>query len=204
MKSLSTNLIKEKNRTHSKNPWLVLLAITLPDSTVIKLVNNSEDINFGGEIYHKFSFSIGVIEQDVSGAIPAVKLQIANVTRLLTKHLNAQDGGLGSTVVVTVVNSAHLTEDYSELELEFTVMDCQADEKYVTWTLGMANPRNQRFPLYRYISNCLWASNFKGAECGYAGAETTCDGLFSTCLDYGNTDRFAGFLGMARNGIRIA
>lgn len=204
MKTLSDNLIKAKNRLHQASPWLILLDITLPDAAVIRLVNNSEDITYGGNVYRKFAFNLSVVEQDAGGAIPQVKLQVANVTRLLTEHLNAQDGGLGGTVTITVVNSGHLAENYSQLELGFTVMGCEANEQYVTWTLGMANPRNQRFPLYRFLPHCSWASNFKGAECGYAGAGTACDGKYDTCLGYANTGRFGGFLGMAADGIRIA
>lgn len=205
MKSLSTNLIAEKNKLHSGNVWLVLLEITLTDDTVIRLVNNTENITYGGNVYTRFAFDLGIVEADISGQIPMVRLRVCNVTRFLTPYLNSLDGGLESTVKITVVNSGHLTEDFSELELEFNVITCEADEKYVVWQLGMANPRNQRFPLYRYLADhCLWAGNFKGAECGYSGSETTCDGTLDTCREYGNTSRFCGFSGMAEDGIKIA
>lgn len=207
MKSLSSNLIAEKNKLHSKNAWLILLEITLTDagSTVLRLVNNTEDVSFGGNTYTRFAFDLDVIEADATGQIPSVKLRITNVTRYLTTYLNDLDGGLASTVKITVVNTGHLSESYAWSELEFTVLGCEVNAKYVTWTLGMANPRTQRLPLYRFLANfCAWAGNFKGAECGYTGAETTCDGLFGTCVGYGNTGRFVGFLGMQSDGIRIA
>lgn len=207
MKTLSTALINEKNKLHSGNAWIVLLEITLTDagSTVIRLANNTEDVLYGGETYTRFSFDLGVVESDVTGAIPAVKLKVANVSRLLTQHLNDLDGGMGSTVKVIVINSGHLTESYSWAELEFTVLACESNDKFITWTLGMANPKIQRFPLYRFLAvHCSWASNFKGAECGYVGAETTCDGTFNQCVIYNNTGRYGGFLGMQSDGIRIA
>ena len=207
MKSLSVNLIEEKNALHSKNPWVVLIDITLTDAgpTIIRVCNIKEGVTYGGNEYQKFNFQLGIVESDVSGQIPQVSLKVCNISRLLTNYLNSLDGGMGSTVRITVVNYAYLAEDYSELQMDFTVMGCQADANWVTWTLGMANPRNQRFPLYRYLANhCAWASNFKGAECGYSGAETECDGTFDTCINLGNTGRYCGFLGMQSDGIRIA
>lgn len=205
MKTIPANLITEKNLLHSPEPWLILLEITLTDTTVIRLVKNTEDKVFVGNTYTHFPFQLNPVNSNADGNIPQVTLKVCNITRLLTPKLKSLDGGIGSTVKVIVVNNKLLSEDYTELELEFTVKGCDTDAFWVTWTLGMANPINRRFPLYRYMANhCIWASNFKGAECGYAGAETTCDGSFTSCIGYSNTERFVGFLGMQSDGIRIA
>ena len=204
MKTIPTNLITEKNLLHSPDPWLILLEITLTDLTVIRLVKNTENIVFGGNTYTRFPFDITPVDNNAEGTIPQVTLKVCNITRYLTPYLNSLDGGMDSTVKVIVVNSAHLTETYTELEIEFTVMECTVDSYWVTWTLGMINPINRRYPLYRLIANhCDWASNFKGAECGYAGAETTCGGTFAECIAYDNTARWGGALGMQNDGIRI-
>jgi len=205
MKTLPANLITEKNLLHSPRPWIILLEITLTDTTVIRLAKNTEDVVYNGNTYTHFPFIISDIESNADGQIPQVSLKVCNITRFLQPYLNSLDGGLESTVSIIVVNANHLTEDYSELELDFTVQGCDADAFWVTWTLGMINPYNRRFPLYRFVANhCRWASNFKGAECGYAGAETECDGTFDTCIGFSNTARFGGFLGMQSDGIRIA
>ena len=207
MKSLPPNIVAQKNALHSGNRWVTFIAITLTDAgpTVIRICSGNENVTFGGNEYQHFIFQLGIVESDISGQIPQVTLKVCNITRLLTNFLNSLDGGMASTVKITVVSRAHLAEDYSELEMDFTVMGCKAKADWVTWTLGMANPRNQRFPLYRYLANhCAWACNFKGAECGYSGAETECDGTFDTCVNLGNTGRFVGFLGMQSDGIRIA
>ena len=205
MKDIPANLITEKNLLHSPHPWLILLEITLSDSTVIRLVKNTEDITYDSNTYTHFPFILSPVESNADGQIPQVTLKVCNITRYLQPYLNSLDGGMESTVKVIIVNSNHLTEDYSELELDFEVQDCESDVSWVTWTLGMINPFNRRFPLYRFIANhCRWASNFKGAECGYSGSETTCDGTFESCIGYSNTARFGGFLGMQNDGIRIA
>jgi phage-related protein len=207
MKVIPANLITEKNLLHSPNPWIILLEITLTDGgpTILRLAKNTEDVDFGGETYTHFPFRLDPIESNADGQIPTVSLKVCNITRVLTPYLNSLDGGMGSTVKVVVVNSELLAEDYTELELEFTVLDCTSDAFWVTWSLGMINPLNRRFPLDRFLAtHCTWAGNFKGAECGYAGAETACDGTYESCIGYGNTARFGGFLGMQSDGIRIA
>jgi len=210
MKTLPASLIVEKNKLHSTDPWLILLEITLPDTTVFRLVRNTEDVVFIGNTYTAFPFELSMVEANATGQIPQVTLKVCNITRLLTPHLESQDGGLNSTVTVTVVNTALLSEDYSELDMDFTVMGCEADAIWVTWTLGMANPLNRRFPLYRFLANhCAWT--FTGGlavgenvECAYVGAFTTCNRTLAECVARSNTARFGGFLGMQSDGIRIA
>ena len=210
MKSLSANLVAEKNKLHSTDPWLIFLDIVLPDTTEIDLVRNTENVPYNGKEYTAFPFELSMVESNSTGQIPTVTLKVCNITRLLTPHLNSQNGGLDSTVKVTVVNAGFLSESYSELEMEFTVMGCEENETWVTWTLGMANPINRRFPLYRFLANhCAWA--FTGGlavgeniECAYIGAFTTCNRTLSECVARGNTARWGGFLGMQSDGIRIA
>ena len=203
MLSLPANLIAEKNKLHSTAPWIILLDITLTDDTVLRFCNNNENVTFSGNLYTFFPFTIGPVEYSAEGQIPVVPLKVCNVTRVLQPYLNALDGAVGSTVVMTLVNTDHLAEDYSELELTFTVTGCETDAMWVTWTLGMANPYNKRFPLYRYLADhCSWV--FKGAECGYSGAETICNRTLERCSELNNTAYFGGYKGMKGGGLQIA
>lgn len=213
MKSLSQNLIAEKNKIHATDPWLILLDITLTDAeesagpTIYRFVrNNEEDIIYGGNTYIDVPFILGWVTSNVDGEIPLVSLKISNVTRILTPYLNSLEGGLDSTVKITVVNNALLDEDYSELELDFTVIACTADAYWVSWSLGMANPANQRFPLYRYIANyCPYNFYNDGTgECGYNGALIDCGHTLNDCIAHGNEINFGGDLGMQNDGLRIA
>lgn len=207
MRNLPANLIAEKNKLHSTEPWIILLEITLNDEgpTILRLCNNTEDFNFEGNNYTAFPFKLGWIGSNVEGEIPKVTLQISNVTRLLTPYLNDLDGGLASTVTVTLVNHGLPGEDYSELELDFTVMGCEVDENWIMWSLGMFNPMNQRFPLFRYIANyCPYTFYNDGTgECGYSGALTSCLHTLDACIAHGNEENFGGDLGMQNDGLRI-
>ena len=205
MKTLSDTLIAEKNKLHSIYPWLILVDITLTSGTILRLVQNTEDIIFGGEDYTHFNFELSRVNSNVDGEIPKVTLSVCNITRFLTPYLNDLDGGLASTVKLTVINSSHLPEDYSELELEFTVMGCEADEMWVRWTLSMASPTLQRFPLYRYVAcYCEWKFTMNEvSECGYIGSATSCDHTLPACIALGNEENFDGDLGMQGHGFRI-
>jgi len=212
MKSLSENIKAEKNKIHNTDPFLTLLEITLSDDedsagpTVFRFVKNNEDITYQGNVYTAFPFVLGWIGSNVDGEIPLVSLKVCNISRILTPYLNDLDGGLDSTIKIILVGYGILTEDYSELELDFTVMGCTSDAYWVSWTLGMFNPSYQRFPLFRYIANyCPYTFFDDGTgECGYDGALETCLHTLTDCKAHGNEINFGGDLGMQNDGIRIA
>ena len=173
MKNLPTNLIIEKNKLSTDNAWLILLEITLTDSTIFRLVQNNEDITFQTEVYTAFNFDLESNSQSNKGEVSTVTLKVSNITRLIESKLQELNGGIGSTVKVTIVNSGRLSEDYSELELTFDVLACRTTNRWVVFTLGSPSPLRQRFPLEKYLaSHCRFWFNRPDEiypECGYAG-----------------------------------
>jgi len=204
MKDLPIALIIEKNRLASASPWIILIEITLTDNdeTKLRFARNTEDVIFDGETYKAFPFEIEPTKQSSKGEIPTVTLRVSNITHLIQPFLEELDGGIGSTVKITVVNADHLKEDYSELEMTFDVLACQSTAQWVIFTLGAPNPLRQRFPLDQFIAlHCRW--RFKGVECSYSGAETTCNRTLKRCRELGNSTRFGGFAGMRTGAVRI-
>lgn len=168
MKTLPANLILEKNKLATPSAWLVLLKITLPDNTVLRLVNNTEDIVYQANTYTAINFNLESTKSSGTGQIPTVQLSISNVTRIIQAYLENLDGAVDSEVLLTVVNSAYLAENYAELEMLFSVLSTKANAQYVTFELGAPNPLRKRFPQYLFIGNhCNW--RFLFAECAYAG-----------------------------------
>ena len=203
MKDLPANLVTEKNKVYGSDPWITMLEITLTDSTVLRICNNTEDVDYDSNTYTSFPFLIGPIISDAEGVIPALSLKVSNITRFLQPYLESLNGGLGSTVKLTIVNTGLLSEDYTELELTFTVMACTSTAEWVEWTLGMANPYNRRFPLWRYLAeHCPWA--FEGEECGYSGSYEVCDGTLEDCVLRTNTAYYGGYIGMMSGTIKLA
>ncbi len=205
MITLSALSVLEKNKLSATSAWLILLTVTLPDTTVVRLARNNEDVTYVGNIFTAFDFSLDAIAQDSKGKLPSVSLKVGNVGRVFQAFIEAQNGIVGSTVLIQVVNSSLLAEDFSELDLTFEIQKANADSRYVTFELGVPSPLNKRFPLYRYSGAiCNWVSRFKGVECKYALAlPTTCDGRRATCDGLGNIINYGGFAGLGGGGVRF-
>ena len=202
-KNLPGNLIVQKNKLYSADAWVVLLDVVLTDDTTFRFCRNTEDIVFDGETYTAFPFELDTTKSTSKGEIPTVTLNVCNVTRSLQPYLESMDGMVGTVVTVRVVNMAHLTENYSELEMTFDVLSSQADVEWVSFTLGAPNPLKKRFPLYRYIAeHCNWI--FKGAECTYDGVDTVCNRTIADCRTKLNSARFGGYMGLKGGGLRLA
>jgi len=205
MLNLSSTLLSESNRLSSNSAWLTLLEITIPGyATVVRLVKNNVDVVFGGETYTAFPMEIDTSSWTSKGDIPSLGIRVSNIANTFNQILREYDGGVGGNVIFTLVSSEHLTENYAELQREFTILSSSVDNYWVSFTLGSSNPLRQRFPLYTYMAHyCNWVQHFKGAECKYAGAETTCNGTWVQCQAYANTSNFGGFPGLYNPEVRI-
>lgn len=212
-KQLPASIIIEKNRIETEYTWLVMLDIVLPDSTLLYLVRNNEDVTFNSTLYVAIPFTIEPTKETTKGQINTVTLKVSNITRIIQSYIEDQNGGIGSSVKVRFINNIDLsgTTDYSELELDFTVLSTNSDTQWVSFTLGTGNPLNKRFPLDRYLANhCGFKfNNLSGQEgtspeCGYSGSETSCNRTLSDCQARNNSSRFGGFLGLGKGGVRIA
>jgi len=164
--TLPTNIINEKNKTASPYAWLVLLEITLTDSTIIRLVRNDEDITFESNVYTAFNFQLEPTIQNSKGQIPTITLKISNVTFLIQSKLQELNGAIGSTVRMIVVNSNLLAADVSDLEMNFEVLAAASTNLWAEFQLGSPSPLRQRFPLNKYSAlGCQW--RFEEIECDY-------------------------------------
>ena len=202
--NLPAVLVIEKNKIASANPWLVTLDIVLAVSgTQLYFVHNTEDIVFQGRTYTAFPFQIEIPKTTAKGELPLWRLRISNVTMALQAYLEAEDGCVGSQVTVRFVNAGYLTESFVDLEIKLEVIASESDAQWLTFTLGMPNPMNKRFPALRYIADhCAW--KFKSAECAYTGAATDCKRNLDACRQLNNSRRFGGKIGMDNYAVRLA
>jgi len=170
MKNLPANIILSKNQLAAKAAWLIFIEITLTDNTVLRFVRNNKNVTYpiiDGHEYLASPFEIEPTKQTSKGEIPTVSLKVSNVTRLIQPQMQALQGGVGSTVKLTVVNSELLAENYSELEMFFDILAAYSTAEWIVFTLGAPNPLRLRFPLHRYLAlHCRW--RFETEECGYA------------------------------------
>jgi phage-related protein len=198
---LSVATVIEKNKLSSATAFLILLDlnITNPNTRVVeevvRIVTNTENVEFEGNIYYAANFDLNVVQKQ--GSAPDVTLTARDPSLMIQSRLEAYAGGVFSEVVLTVVNAARL--DFpAEIRERFSVLGSSAKDFVITATLGAENPLQIQFPKYRQSrERCAW--RFKGFGCGYAGAETTCTYVLEGaggCKAKNNSLNFRGLPGL--------
>lgn len=191
MLTLPLALRTAKNQLVGTAPWLLLLDVTLPDASHIRLARNTDDVTFDGQTYTAFAFELGELRNGGDGRIAGVSLRVANPQRALQPYLEAHAGLVGCAVQLMVVHAGNLAADHSELTLDWDVIAATSDADWINFTLGAVNPMRRRFPLFVALpASCPWV--FRGAECAYSGLETLCARTIDACRARDNAARFGG------------
>ena len=205
---LDGKIIEESRKLLVSSAWLWLLDVTISgvDET-IRLVNNTENISYGENTYNRCNFELGPWRYTETGELPNRELKVTNINLVdyLLPYVNDYDGIVGATIVTTPVNSQHLDIDMSVKAMEFMVLASTPTEQWIIFVLGAPNPLIQWIQRNRYFADyCPFVSRFGGAECGYSGEETVCNGLLSQCKEYSNQSRFGGEVGLRSKTVRFA
>lgn len=203
MLNLSVAGVLEKSQLASDGVWLLLVEVALPDAAVpLRLVRNNEDIVWNGDTWTAFNFKLGEITEDNKGKPQAIPLQVSNITQIVQGYVEENNGLTGTTVTLRVVHSQHLDNTLPEVEEIFTVQSTSCDSKWVTFFLGSDISTQLRFPFRRVLKNfCAWRDQYKGIECGYAGALPACDGTLQSCCNRGNSVRYGGESSIPEGGL---
>ena len=197
MLSISAISKAEKNKLSTDSAFLILLEIRLQDTVYI--CYNNEDVVWKGQLYQAFPFQIGETSEESDGSDPNVSLKVSNVAQGLQWHVEDSGGGVGTQVILRVVNSLNLNGD-ADLEEYYTILSCKVDEQWVDFTLGTDYSARSRRPLDRYMkNNCRFV--FKGIRCGYNGNETECKHTLEDCRLRHNSERFGGYPGIDQKGV---
>lgn len=191
----------EKNRIASQYAFVPLLEVDVIDISTnsvqetLYIARNSEDVTYMDNVYAAASFDFEIKES--SQGIPEISVSTVDFTKTIQKKVDTYDGGVGFIVRLLVVNSGKLDEP-APINEEFYVLSTEVQDYVVSWRLGARNPLRQRFPRrLQFKDRCPW--KFKGNECGYTGAETSCDYTLqgpNGCGAKNNSHRFGGFPGM--------
>lgn len=188
MLTISQASIIEKNKISTDGVWLMLLQLHISEGEMIRLVNNTEDVTFQGEYYIAFPFTLDDITED-GKELPNVQLLVSNVTGTIQAYMEASNGLVGAQVSILVYNTN--VPDVAEVEEHFTVTSSSADANWVTLSLGTDFSFSRRFPPVRIMKDyCPF--KFRGVECGYKGALTTCNKTLAACRERQNNARFGG------------
>lgn len=196
MLSISAISKAEKNKLSTDSCFLILLEIRLQNTVYI--CYNNEDVTWKGQLYQAFPFEIGEVAEDET-TDPHVSLKVSNVARGMQWYVEDSGGGVGTDVILRVVNSLNMNGD-ADLEEYFVVTACKIDEQWIEFTLGNGYSAKTRRPLDRYMkNNCPF--KYKGIRCGYRGSMESCMHTLSDCRAHGNSRRFGGFAGIDQKGV---
>lgn len=205
MRSLPAGLITAKNSLQDSYPILILLDIALPSAdpaTTLYLVRNTENITWNSQLYTAFPFDITAVNQGRNTELPTVNLSISNVNRVMQSYVEELDGAIDSEVIITRIHSNHVTSaDYFD-KWYFIITSTECNNQTVNFVLSSRNIYDTRFPRNRMRRN-VCRFRFKSTECGYAGAETSCNRTFSRCLELANTERYGGFTNIGGSGLQL-
>ena len=204
MKDLPSELKVAKNSIRQEEPWLILLEITLnnQEEDIIRLVRNTEDFTFEGEVFTAFNFELDLNKISNNGEIPSLKLSVSNQEQTLTTYLEELSGMVGSSVKIIIINEGEPSSSYVELEQSWDVVQTSVDESMVIFQLSLPNLLMVRYPLTRFISTHC-SHTYREIECGYVGVLPTCKRTLDDCRVHENTARYGGYPGLSSDGIRI-
>lgn len=94
-RTLSTAAVRELLAQHSGEVFLVLLTLSHPSMTTLRVVSNTENITSRGNVYTAFPFEIA-LPPDLSEELRPVRLSISNVDRRLIDEIR----GIASPIAV--------------------------------------------------------------------------------------------------------
>ena len=198
MLSISAISKAEKNKLSTDSCFLVLLEIRLSGGTVYICYNN-ENIVWKGRLYQAFPFEIGETSEDSDGSDPNISLKVSNVAQSMQWYVEDSGGGVGTEIVLRVVNSKNMNGN-PDLEEVYNVLSCKVNEQWIEFTLGNDYSAKTRRPLDRYMkNNCRFA--YKGVRCGYNGNKATCDHTLADCREHNNSKRYGGYPGIDQKGV---
>ena len=208
MLTLSQAAILEKNKIASSNVWLILLEINIPATktgelpTILRLVRNTENIVWSGQLWTAFPFELDPPKQSGNGELPNFTVRVSNVTRTVEGYLEQAGGGVGSSVRMMVVLSEHLDITTPELDEQFSVQSVSYDESWVSFVLTGSVNLFRRVPLRRFLKN-FCPFQYKGPECKARSSYASCDKSLANCRQRGNEARFGGEPAIPQGGIYV-
>jgi lambda family phage minor tail protein L len=183
---------KQEKAKQENRPVFLYIIEDYDGSNDLYLAGYDEDVVYNAVTYTRFPITHEFIGENNQGQIDQVKVRLANVSRLIQLYLEQYDFR-GKKVVIRTVWADQLSDPDAYIDDIFYVDNYTADQNNVEFTLtSKFDVLGVDLPARRYARNyCGW--KFKSNECGYAGAETSCDKTQARCKQLNNYQRFGAF-----------
>lgn len=183
---------KQEKAKQENRPVFLYIIEDYDGSNDLYLAGYDEDIVYNGITYTRFPITHEFTGENNQGQIDQVKVRLANVSRLIQLYLEQYDFR-GRKVIIRTVWADQLADPDAYIDDIFYVDNYTADQNNVEFTLtSKFDVLGVDLPARRYARNyCSW--KFKSVECGYMGAELTCDKTQQRCKQLNNYQRFGAF-----------
>jgi len=190
-RDLSNTFRTEKNKQTNK-PINLYTIKEYDGANDLRFAEYDSDVTYQGDVYSKFPLTHENISENTQGEIDHVTVTVSNISRLIQGYLESYDLR-GKKVIIRKVWANQLADPNAYTDSIYYIDSYTADENNVVFTLSSKfDVLDLELPARRYSRNyCSW--KFKSAECGYAGAETSCDKTLQRCRELSNQIRFGGF-----------
>lgn len=189
----SNSAFKGEKNKRSNAPIFLYTIEKYDGSNDLNLAEYDADVTYNGVVYSKFPIAHEEIGENTAGEVNTVKVTLSNVSRLIQSYLELYSFQ-GLKVTIKIVWANQLADASAHIDFIYYIDSYTADENNAEFMLTTKyDLLDVEIPNGRYNRNyCRW--KFKGTECAYAGAETSCTKTKADCRDNkDNLVRFGGF-----------
>lgn len=183
---------KTKAQAAKNNPiYLVTISLT---GTTVRLTDNNADVTFptsGGSVYTAWGMSFSPARNTMTGEIDRVTINLDNTSKTMSSYIVNYDFP-GRTLAIKRVFGDLLSSSAYAITIFSGILGAPVaneNEAILTVVSPIIKAQQQAGRLYQNL--CAW--EFKGTECVYAGAGSTCNKTAAQCGAYGNMANFGGF-----------
>lgn len=183
---------EEKNKVSNAPIFLYTIHDYDGIGSNLRFAEWSEDITFNSLLYTAFPCTHDQIGENAQGEIDAIRVSVGNVSRLIQAYLETYDLR-SKKVTITMVWEPTLADPDAKVDFIYFIDSYTADEMMANFLLlPKTDVLGVTLPGRTYSRNqCRWV--FKSTECGYVGAQLTCNKTRQRCKELVNYPRFGGF-----------
>ena len=202
MRDTSSNFVTEKNKSTNSPAHLFLIENYDGASNDLRYTDWPENIAYKSETWTAFPIKFNSLPENNQGQVDSVTLTLSNISLLIQSYLKLYDFG-GLKVTIYTVFLSQLADSDANIKDVYYIDSYQANQKDVIFVLqSRFAVLNSIIPSREYTRNqCQWI--FKSTECGYAGAETTCNRTLARCRVLGNSARIGLFASIPSRRIYV-
>lgn len=199
MRQSTSKIIEQKNKPTLS--YYVLYELNL-GSSALRFVNNDTAITFDGNIYQPFAVAHSQISENSNNEVETIQITVSNISRY-AQQLCEDNELRKKSIKIIIVFKDELATNTAKIEDIFYIDTYEISEQNVIFTCtSKLDVLNVVLPGRIYTRTyCKW--QFKGVECKYAGAETSCTKKFDRCIELNNTENFGGFPGIPSKKVYV-